>query len=47
MNVTYEVLIKCCYFGADPSLEMAASGELNLTLDPMGNAYKNFLLENH
>ena len=38
MNGTYEVLTKCCYFGADPLFKMAASGELSLTLDPMGNA---------
>ena len=47
MNVPYEVLIKCCYFGADPLFKMAASGELSLTLNPMGNAYKNLLLENY
>ena len=47
MNVLYEVLIKCFYFGADPLFKMAASGELSLTLDPMGNGYKNLLLQNH
>ena len=44
MNVPYDVLIKCCYFIADLMFKMAASGELSLTLDPMGNAYKNLLL---
>ena len=46
MNVTYEVLTKCCYFVADPASNMAASGELSLTLDPIRKAYKDLLLEN-
>ena len=28
MNVPYEVLTKCCYYVADPSSKMAASGGL-------------------
>ena len=46
MNVAYDVLIKCCYFDADLWFKMAASWVLSLTLDPIGNSYKNLLLEN-
>ena len=31
MNVPYEVLTKYCYFVANPSFKMAASGGLSLT----------------
>ena len=47
MNIPYEVLTKSCYFVADPLSKNAASGGLNLTQVPMGNAYKCLLLENH
>lgn len=37
MNVRYDVFTMCVYIEANPSTKMAASGELSLTKDSMGN----------
>ena len=34
MNAPYEVLTKCCYFVADPSSKMAASGGTWFNIEP-------------
>ena len=46
-NVPWIVLYQKNVFGADAESKMAATAGQSLTLDPMGNMYKDLLLRNH
>ena len=46
-NVPWMILNKVCGFFADPKSKMATTAGHSLTLDPMGNTFKNLLLRNY
>ena len=41
------VLYQVCYFCADRKSKMVATGQLSLTLDPMGISFKDILVRNY
>jgi hypothetical protein len=46
-NDDWVILYQDCYFCADRKSKMAATGRLNLTLDPMGISFKDLFVRNY